>query len=210
MRWFKKPESNQSVQKSKDELQKYWRNSDKMNNNPSGYLQGSSKRSEYLVSLVKQYVKPDASILELGSNVGRNLNHLWKAGHHNLSGVEINPEALKLMKQNFPHMQVITYEGSIEDRIKELGEYDLIFTMAVLEHIHSDSEWLFSEMSRKAKRYLITIEGEKKNVSELHFPRNYKNIFEGLGLQQVYEKHLSQKEGLNTNFYARVFSRNRS
>jgi 2-polyprenyl-3-methyl-5-hydroxy-6-metoxy-1,4-benzoquinol methylase len=209
MRWFKKPESNQSVQKSKDELQKYWRNSDKMNNNPSGYLH-SSERSEYLVSLVKQYVKPDASILELGCNVGRNLNHLWKAGYHNLSGVEINPEALKLMKQNFPHMQVITYEGSIEDRIKELGEYDLIFTMAVLEHIHSDSEWLFSEMSRKAKRYLITIEGEKKNVSELHFPRNYKNIFEGLGLQQLYEKHLSQKEGLNTNFYARVFSRNRS
>ena len=215
MRWFeKKPESNQSVQKSKDELQKYWRNSDKMYNNPSGYLQGSSERSEYLVSLVKQYVKPDdsssSSILELGSNVGRNLNRLWKAGYHNLSGVEINPEALKLMKQKFPDMQVMTYEGSIEDRIKELGEYDLIFTMAVLEHIHSDSEWIFSEIARKAKRYLITIEGEKKNVSELHFPRNYKNIFEGLGLQQVYEKHLSQKEGLNTNFYARVFSRNRS
>jgi hypothetical protein len=114
------------------------------------------------------------------------------------------------MKQNFPDMQVITYEGSIEDRIKELEEYDLVFTMAMLEHIHSDSEWVFSEMARKAKRYLITIEGEKKNESELHFPRNYKNIFEGLGLQQVYEKHLSQKEGLNTKFYARVFSRNRS
>jgi SAM-dependent methyltransferase len=213
MRWFeKKPESNQSVQKSKDELQKYWRNSDKMNNNPSGYLQGSSKRSEYLVSLVKQYVKPDdaSSIIELGCNVGRNLYHLWKAGYHNLSGVEINPQALKLMKQNFPDMQVKTYEGSIEDRLKELGEYDLVFTMAVLEHIHGDSEWVFSEMARKAKRYLITIEGEKKNESELHFPRNYKNIFEGLGMQQVYEEHLSQKEGLNTNFYARVFSRNRS
>lgn len=215
MRWFeKKPESNQSVQKSKDELQNHWRNSDKMHNHPSGYLQGSSsKRSEYLVSLVKQYVKPDdaassysSSLLELGCNVGHNLNHLWNAGYHNLSGVEINPEALKLMKQNFPDMQVITYEGSIEDRIKELEQYDLIFTVAVLEHIHSDSEWVFSEMARKIKGYLITIEGEKKNESELHFPRNYKNIFEDLGMQQVYEEHLSQKDGLNTNFYARVFS----
>lgn len=201
-------ESNHSV-KSKDELQKYWRNSDKMNTDPSNYLHGS-ERSEYLVSLVKQHAKPDASILELGCNVGRNLNHLWKEGYHNLSGVEINPEALKMMKQNFPEMQVIAYEGSIEDRIKELREYDLVFTMAVLEHIHRDSEWVFSEMARKVKGYLITIEGEKKNESELHFPRNYKSIFEGAGLQQVYEKNLSQKEGLNANFYARVFSRNHS
>jgi 2-polyprenyl-3-methyl-5-hydroxy-6-metoxy-1,4-benzoquinol methylase len=204
MRWFKKPESNRSVRKSKDELHDYWRSPDEMNN-PSSYLQ-ASKRIEYLVSLVKQYVKPNASILELGCNVGRNLYQLWKAGYHNLSGVEINPEALKLMKQNFPDMQVITYEGTIEDRIKELGKYDLVFTMAVLEHIHSDSEWVFPEIAKRA-RMLITIEGEKKNVSELHFPRNYKNVFEALGLHQIYEKHLSQKEGLNTKFYTRVFTK---
>lgn len=204
MSWFKKPESDQSAQKSKDELQKHWRNSD----NPSGYFQGS-KRSEYLVSLVKQYAEPDASVLELGCNVGSNLYHLWKAGYRNLSGVEINPKALKLMKQNFPDMQVTTYEGSIEDRIKGLAEYDLVFTIAVLEHIHRDSEWVFPEIAKRA-RMLITIEGEKSIASELHFPRNYKNIFEGLGLQQVYEKHLGPEEGLNTNFYARVFSRNRS
>ena len=63
MRWFKKPESNQSAQKSKDELHKYyWRNPDDMNIT-SGHLLGG-RRSEYLVSLVKQYVKPDVSILE--------------------------------------------------------------------------------------------------------------------------------------------------
>lgn len=201
-------ESNHSVGKSKDELQKYWRSSNEKNTNPSNYLHGN-KRSEYLVSLVKQYVNSDVSILELGCNVGRNLNHLWKAGYRNLSGVEVNPEALKLMKQNFPDMQVITYEGAIEDRIKRLGEYDLVFTMAVLEHIHNDSEWVFSEIVRKAKGHLITIEGEKKIGSDLHFPRNYKNIFGSLGMRQVYEKELSQEEGLNTNFYARVFSGNR-
>jgi hypothetical protein len=32
MRWFKKPESNQSVQKSKDELHDYLGNPDEMNN----------------------------------------------------------------------------------------------------------------------------------------------------------------------------------
>ena len=129
------------------------------------------RRNEYMVSLIKQYVKPDASILELGCNAGSNLFHLWKAGYHNLSGVEINPKALRLMKQNFPDMQVITYEGSIEDRIKELMEHDLVFTMAVLEHIHSDSEWVFSEMARKAKRFLITIEGGGKEHVWTLFPK---------------------------------------
>jgi 2-polyprenyl-3-methyl-5-hydroxy-6-metoxy-1,4-benzoquinol methylase len=216
MRQFKMPESGQSTQKkSNEELQKYWRNSHGMNNNnpSSRHLHGGGQRNEYLVSLIKQYVKPDSSsILELGCYVGLNLSYLWREGYHNLSGVEINPEALRLMKQNFPDMQVITYEGDIEDRIKELGEYDLVFTMAVLEHIHNDSEWIFSDIAQKVKRYLITIEGEKKTdvVSELYFPRNYKNIFEDLGLQQVYEKHLSQKEGLDTKYCARVFSRNRS
>ena len=75
------------------------------------------------------------------------------------------------MKQNFPDMQVITYEGSIEDRIKELMEHDLVFTMAVLEHIHSDSEWVFSEMARKAKRFLITIEGGGKEHVWTLFPK---------------------------------------
>lgn len=203
MRWFRKSESDQ-VQKSKDELQNYWKHSDAMNN-PAGCFQGG-ERSEFLVSLVKQYVEPNASIIELGCNVGRNLHQLWQAGYKNLAGVEINEDAIRLMKERFPEMQPIIYRGSIEDRIKELQEYDLVFTIAVLEHIHGDSEWVFPEIAKRAKM-LIIIEGEKKTVSELHFPRNYKNVFEASGLHQIYEKHLSQKEGLNTRFYARVFEK---
>ncbi len=203
MRWFKKPESDQPIQKSKDELHEYWRNPDEMND-PIGYFQ-ATERSAFLLSLVDQYVSTDVLILELGCNVGRNLNHLWQAGYKNLTGVEINAEAIRLMKERFPDMRAIIYQGTIEDHVKELKEYDLVFTMAVLEHIHRDSEWVFSEMVRIAK-CLITIEDEK-NVSERHFPRNYKNVFEALGLSQTYEKHVSQNEGLNSNFFARVFKK---
>jgi hypothetical protein len=120
--------------------------------------------------------------------------------------VEINEDAVSLMKERFSEMQPVVYRGSIEDRIKELQEYDLVFTVAVLEHIHRDSEWVFPEIAKRA-RMLITIEGEEKNASELHFARNYKDIFEASDLRQVYEQRLSQKEGLNTNFYARVFEK---
>ena len=54
-------------------------------------------------------------------------------------------------------------QGTIEDRIKDMERCDLVFTMAVLEHIHLDSEWVFSEMARIAKKYLITIEDEKNS-----------------------------------------------
>ena len=189
-------------QKPRDELHDYWRNPDEMNV-PSGYFQ-AEERSAYLVSLVKQYAKPDASILELGCNVGRNLHYLWHAGYHNLSGVEINEQAIRLMKERFQDMQITIYQGTIEDRIKELGQYDVLFTMAVLEHIHTDSEWIFAEMVKASRKYIITIEDEK-HTSERHFPRNYKKIFEPLGCKQIFEKQLSTKEGLGPRFYARVF-----
>jgi SAM-dependent methyltransferase len=205
MHHSKQPESIQPARKSKDEVQKYWRDSHVIAN--SGHFHRGGL-GEYLVSLARQYVKPDASIVELGCNAGRNLYQLWTAGYHDLSGVEINPAALELMKQTFPDMKLRTYKGSIEDRVRDLEEHDLVFTVATLEHIHSDSEWVFAEITLKAKKYLITIEGEEKVESELHFPRNYKNIFEGLGMQQVYEKQLSGEQGLSTKLYARVFSKN--
>src|SRR5437867_8978268 len=142
MRWFKK-DPDQVVQKSKDELHNYWRRPDQMND-PSTYLE-SGERSAYLVSLVKKHhIRTDAQFLELGCNVGRNLHYLWKAGYRNLSGVEINPDDIRLMKENFPDMQATTYQGTIEDLMEERGEHELIITMAVLEHLHHDSEWVFS------------------------------------------------------------------
>ena len=203
MRWFgnKKPDAEQ---KSRDELHGYWRNPDQKND-PSTYLE-SGRRSEYLVSLVKQHAGADASVIELGCNVGRNLHYLWQAGYRNLSGVEINEQAVKMMREKFPDVKVKVHQGALEDKIRDLGQYDLVFTMAVLEHIHRDSEWVFGEIARIAKKCLITIEDEK-NVSERHFPRNYKEIFEPLGLRQIYEHNCADVPELSKKFYARVFAR---
>jgi len=46
-------------------------------------------------------------------------------------------------------MQVTFYEGSIGGQIKDLGKYDVIFTIAVLEHLHSDSESVFAEIAKQ-------------------------------------------------------------
>lgn len=100
------------------------------------------------------------------------------------------------------------YNVPIEEIIKELrdGEFDIVFTMAVLEHIHTDSEWIFSEMVRITKDFLITIEDER-GISWRHFPRNYKNVFESLRMKQIEEINCSEVDELGSDFFARIFKK---
>lgn len=92
------------------------------------------------------------------------------------------------MKIHFPEMANVAniYNLSVEDKIKELkdDEFDLVFTVAVLMHIHLKSEWIFSEMVRITKEWLIIIEDESGEATK-NFPRDYKKIFEEFGMKQV-------------------------
>jgi len=113
---------------------------------------------------------------------------LFQEGYPNLTGVEINPRAVSLMKMIFPSMtkHIIVHNCAVEDVIKAMPDncFDIVYTVAVLEHIHSDSSWLFSEMTRISRRYIITLENEA-TVSWRIFPRDYGRIFEGLGMTMV-------------------------
>jgi SAM-dependent methyltransferase len=175
-------------------------------------LEGAA-RSQFLVETIKKYAKPNAKILEIGCNVGRNLNCLFLAGFRGLSGIEINESAVQLLKQSFPEMADHTsiYNAPVEECIGHFGndEFDIVFTMAVLEHIHRDSRWVFPEIMRIAKGYLVTIEDER-GKSWRHFPRNYRRVFETLGMRQIEETRCSEIDGLNdstSSFYARVFAK---
>jgi 2-polyprenyl-3-methyl-5-hydroxy-6-metoxy-1,4-benzoquinol methylase len=197
--------------KSRDELYKYWRSPDDGRNMPSEYLKGRERRL-FLLNLVSKYVVKEDKILEIGCNVGGNLNELFCAGFNDLSGIEISKNAIEVMKTAYPNMAqaIRIYEGPVEDYIRDFEDnfFDAVFTMAVLEHIHRDSEFIFSHMSRIAKRILVTIEDEK-GLSWRHFPRNYKKVFEGLGMRQIEEVSFKQSEvpGLDKNFFARVFKK---
>ncbi len=90
------------------------------------------------------------------------------------------------MRQHFPDMarHAEIHNSPIEEVVLKFSddEFGLIYTMTVLQHIHPRSEWIFSELARITKEYLITIENEKVE-SWRHFPRNYRLIFESLGLR---------------------------
>jgi len=194
--------------RSRAVLHAYWENPWDEGNLPEHYLT-PVVRSEFLVQLVQKYISPDAKILEIGCNIGRNLNYLFDAGFKNLQAIEISEAAIKLLRESFPKMasQTEIYNMPVEDVIEHLGQnqYDLVFTMAVLEHIHPKSEWIFPEIVRISKEYLITIEDERtKNWRVI--PRDYGRVFEALGMSQVEQVNCSkQKEGFHSGFVARVF-----
>jgi SAM-dependent methyltransferase len=188
-------------------LHAYWRAPDDANR-PQAYVEGGHERSAFLVEILRRHAAPTDRILEIGCNAGRNLEHLFRAGFANLAGLEISPGALDVLRATYPELAraAALHLGALEERARGFadGEFDAVYTMAVLEHIHRDSDWVFAEIARIAGRVLITIEDERER-SWRHFPRNYRRVFEPLGWKQVEET--GAVPGLSRAFVARVFRR---
>jgi len=138
------------------------------------------------------------------------LSVLFNSGFKNLTGIEISENALNVMRESYPELeQCKLYHSPIESIIDILpdNEYDLVYSMAVLEHLPVESEWVFDEIYRICKANLITIEDEY-GKSWRHFPRNYKKIFEELGFVQNYSYVLTSRQGFFTKFRCRFFQKN--
>jgi len=195
--------------KSRDELYQYWRDPWDDDNIPRDYLE-AEPRSSFLLEIIKKYAHTSAKIMEIGCNVGRNLNYLFQAGFKNLEGIEISEKAVKILRESFPEMAKYAriYNAPVEEIIRDFknNQFDVLFTMAVFEHIHSDSEWIFPQIARISKKFLITIEDEQ-GISWRHFPRCYKKVFEPLGMKQVEEIYCKGVEGLPDGFAARIFKK---
>jgi SAM-dependent methyltransferase len=191
----------------KDELHAFWRDPDAQNR-PEEYL-AHSGRSQFLVGFIGPYVRPESAILEIGCNVGRNLAHLHDAGYQRLTGIEINTDALALLRASYPDMaaSATLINAPVEDAIRDIPDasIDLVFTMAVLEHIHPDSEWLFDDIVRVSRGTVVTIEDEQ-GVSRHHTPRDYGQVFESRGLRQVAHRSIDADGGFGAGFEARAFT----
>jgi SAM-dependent methyltransferase len=200
--------SESATPRSRAELHDYWREPDAANR-AEGYA-NPIERSEFLLDLLEPFVSRDEPILEIGPNVGRNLEHLRRAGFKHLAGIEISAKALEAMHAVYPDLVPVVkiYNAPVEDVIRDIPDlsYGAVFTMAVLEHIHPDSDWIFAEMVRVCRGVIVTIEDEESQTWR-HVPRDYRSIFEGLGMIQVREADPSAIGGFGKKFRARVLRR---
>ena len=170
-------------------LHDFWRQPAPVGNNPHDYV-GPTGRSQVLLSLISDLPK-DARILEVGCNVGRNLAYLHDHGYHNLEGIEINPHAVDLLRTTYPQLaDVPVHLGPAEEVLPGLpDEFDLVYTMAVLEHIHPDSAIVFEEIVRLG-RSVLSIEPPGR-VSHRQYPHDVPKMFKQRGLRLDSEKAMS-------------------
>jgi SAM-dependent methyltransferase len=202
-RWAKTP------QLSREQVHDFWRSADSQFNRPEDYLQASTDRSQFLLELLQLSGLEDPSILEIGCNAGRNLAWLHQAGYTRLSGIEISPAAVQALTAAHPGLAAAAtlHTAPVEDVIRTFPDnaFDVVFSMAVLVHIHHDSDWVMAEIARICGACLITIEDEQ-NETPRHFLRNYKALFEALGLVQVLVRDCSHIQGFGP-YTARMFRR---
>ena len=190
----------------KNKQQEYWADPDDEPNFPIEYSK-HTRRSDYLLSVITKYIDKKETILEIGCNIGRNLNALYKEGYSGLTGIDINTKALKQSKQIYPNLKATLINDSIENWAKDKKRYDCVYTMAVMIHLPYESNWVFKEIAKKAKHALITIEDEE-NVTWKHFPRDYKKIFSRFGWKEVFSEVLDGPDALK-GYRTRVFKKKR-
>lgn len=192
-------------------------------NHPYRYMAEKGK-SEYLIKLMWKgqndfgwdFGDP-GNVLELGCNVGRNLLFIQNYFPSMVAwGIEANKMAVDIAEAAGLDVE----KGNIEEA--EYSDPNLIFTMAVLEHIpNEDIGKVVDQINGTDAKYLITIEDEYWPGDEPghHFPRNYKDLFETSGeWTEVWSgrptgpKRLMIRwggyvEGFNEFFRARMFER---
>jgi len=175
---------------SLDQAHDYWKTTTDQFNSPEAYLNASIESANLILSLIeKAGVTKNDKILDLGCNVGRTMNYLYNRGYRNLSGIDISTRAIDLMMKSYPDMAMNStiYNESFEIFFKDTRalHFDCIFTCGVLMHVHKDSEWIFEKIVRLTDK-LITFEDET-GIAKKNFPRNYKTLFESLGMKQTHE-----------------------
>jgi SAM-dependent methyltransferase len=187
----------------------YWSDPPDAGNRPDAYLAEGAERSRYLVELLGRHAPglSGRSVLELGCNAGRNLKALYDAGWTDLTAIELSDAALATLRGAFPALagDATLLHGTLEDQLPELsdGAFDVVLSMAVLEHVHYDSDWVLEHVVRVCRGRLVTIENER-DISDRTFPRDYRKVFEALGATQIEE--LARPPGLGEGFVARVFT----
>lgn len=98
-------------------------------------------------------VPKDAAILEVGCNLGTQLELLQDMGYTNLSGCDIQKAAIDTARVRLPNMQFCC--ASTHSLPYQSNQFDLVFTSGLLIHIApSDLSSVMHEIARVTRRWI--------------------------------------------------------
>jgi SAM-dependent methyltransferase len=158
---------------------------------------GPDATSEWVRDQVVGHVGRDARVLEVGCGVGRHLAELADAGLTELTGVDVNPEALAALRETYPALaDAGTFHAdTIEAFVTDIDDraFDAVFSVETLQHIHPDASWVFGELARITDGCLLTVENESGEAGTVNhvdedvplYYRDWNAVFTGHGLREV-------------------------
>jgi SAM-dependent methyltransferase len=176
---------------------------------------GPNEASEQVRDLVSHFLDREARVLEIGCSSGRHLAHLHDGGFENLHGIEINADAISVLREEYPDLaaDATFHVGDAGEILPEFddGAFDAVYSVETLQHIHPDeAETVFDEVGRVTGDLLLTVENEsargagargETDVSYVNdeFPlyhRDWKGIFEERGFAQLLSESSKRRDTL--------------
>ncbi|MFC6835078.1 class I SAM-dependent methyltransferase [Halomarina ordinaria] len=158
---------------------------------------GPDDTSETVHALLDRFVGRDARVLELGCSSGRHLSHLHEEGFEDLSGIEVNDDALDVMEEVYPDLADAGtfYLDAIEDVVGDFADdrFDAVYSVETLQHLHPDAEWVYAELARITAGLLVTVENEGEGEHEVNYVdddvplyyRDWNRVFTDVGCVEV-------------------------
>jgi pseudaminic acid biosynthesis-associated methylase len=147
-------------------------------------------------------------ILEVGSNVGNQLQLLQSMGFNDLWGIEISEYALNLARKQTNNINIV--KGSALDIPFKDRYFDLVYTSTVLIHIHpKDIPIALNEIYRTCNRYIWCYEYFANSETEIEYRGKtgllWKNNFSKMFLERfpdltmIKERRLKYKNNDNVD-----------
>jgi pseudaminic acid biosynthesis-associated methylase len=126
------------------------------------YGETATKLTEWFLNGLPRGMK----VLEVGCGSGANIGILAKVGIHNVTGVDIQPEAIKRAQE----IGWDVVEGDAKSLPFKDGAFDMVFTSGVLIHIPPvDLETVMDEMLRVSRQYIHGLEYWHPELVEVEY-----------------------------------------
>lgn len=145
------------------------------------------------------HLDKNASILEVGCNIGIQLNGLQRMGFQNIYGVELQPYAVEEAKKHTKNINIITGSGfdlPFKDKF-----FDVVCTNGVLIHISpADLPKIMAEMYRCSKKYIWGFEYYSDKITTINY-RGHENYLWKADYAAIFMQHFPDLKLVKKEMY---------
>ncbi len=159
------------------------------------YLITGERLFRRLLNQLKKYIKLEdcQSILDWGCGCGRLIRNFPEVvPSHRLHGCDIDPDAIKWLKENFPDMAFEAISPYPPTHYSD-SQFDFIYGISVFTHLTEQTQFMWLEelkrISKKDSIVAVTVHGETTTDPSLADPLSEAGIADRKGDRWMFFRH---------------------